>query len=58
MIYNILKPIYEPHYEYGERVRIDHAAAWKVSWKVIGQCNGIAHAKELGFICPVLEELK
>lgn len=57
MKYLILKPIYKFHNDaWGNRVRDEKGAAcWLVRWQIVGQCNSMEHARQLGFTAPVLE---
>jgi hypothetical protein len=58
MKYNILQPIYRPHFNAsGERERDDkNNAAYRVEFRVVGQCNSMEEAKKVCAV-PVLEEV-
>lgn len=59
MKYNILKSKLTPAFDkYGNRELAEGKNAYRVEWEIVGQCSSMDHAKQMGFICPVLELIK
>lgn len=59
MLYNILKSKLSPAYDkYGDRLRAEGHPAWRVEWEIVGQCNSMAQAVDMGFRGCALEEVE
>lgn len=56
MKYNILKSNLFPAFDkYGNRELADGKNAYRVKWEIVGKCNSMNHAKQLGFTWTALE---